>query len=103
MQLGKLWVAGIEADWAWADQTTTQGGFKYYLGGPGIPPDSTLAIKSGWDASLRGRLGILLPDDRAGRVAPGFYADLIAVAGDPLNDITDLTIAHPGWISFRSR
>jgi len=59
VQLGKLWVAGVEADWAWADQTTIQGGFKYFLGGPGIPPDSTIAIKSGWDASLRGRLGIL--------------------------------------------
>ncbi len=27
---------------------------------------------------------------RVGRVAPGFYADLIAVAGDPLADVTEL-------------
>ncbi len=28
--------------------------------------------------------------DRVGRVAPGFYADIIAVAADPLKDITEL-------------
>jgi len=28
--------------------------------------------------------------DRVGRVAPGFYADLIAVSGDPLADVSEL-------------
>jgi imidazolonepropionase-like amidohydrolase len=27
---------------------------------------------------------------RVGRVAPGFYADLIAVSGDPLADVSEL-------------
>jgi imidazolonepropionase-like amidohydrolase len=30
----------------------------------------------------------LIDKDDRGRVAPGLYADLIAVAGDPLTDIT---------------
>jgi len=28
--------------------------------------------------------------DRVGRLAPGYYADLIAVDGDPLTDVTEL-------------
>jgi imidazolonepropionase-like amidohydrolase len=34
--------------------------------------------------------------DRVGRVAPGFYADLIAVAGDPLTDVSELE--HVRWV-----
>jgi outer membrane immunogenic protein len=60
VQLGQSIVAGVEADWAWANQTNTQGGFKFFLAVPGIQPDSTIAIKSGWDASVRGRLGVLV-------------------------------------------
>jgi imidazolonepropionase-like amidohydrolase len=29
-------------------------------------------------------------EDRVGRIAPGLYADLIAVAGDPLADVSEL-------------
>jgi len=28
--------------------------------------------------------------DRAGRIEPGYYADIIAVDGDPLEDISEL-------------
>ena len=34
--------------------------------------------------------------DRVGRVAPGLYADLIAVDGDPLADVTALE--RVGWV-----
>ena len=42
VQLGHLWVAGIEADWSWADQTNTQSVFKYFLAVPGFQPDSSI-------------------------------------------------------------
>jgi outer membrane immunogenic protein len=58
-QFGSQWVAGIEGDWAWANRTTTQGGFKFFQAVPGFMPDSTYSIKAGWDASARARLGFL--------------------------------------------
>jgi imidazolonepropionase-like amidohydrolase len=33
---------------------------------------------------------LLAWSDRIGRIAPGLYADLIAVEGDPLADVTEL-------------
>lgn len=57
-QFGERWVAGIEGDWAWADNTTTNDGFKFFLGNP--PPDSSFSVRTTWDASARGRLGYLV-------------------------------------------
>lgn len=34
---------------------------------------------------------------RLGRVAPGFYADIVAVEGDPLKDI-DAVVSHVVWV-----
>jgi outer membrane immunogenic protein len=50
---------GIEGDWAWADKTVTQSDYKYMISVPALGPDSSFAVKFGWDASLRGRLGFL--------------------------------------------
>ena len=44
------------------------------------------AIKSGTSLAAE-----LLGQRDVGMVAPGAYADLVAVAGDPLKDITELT------------
>jgi imidazolonepropionase-like amidohydrolase len=43
------------------------------------------AIKSGTSLGAQ-----LLGQPDIGTVAPGMYADLVAVAGDPLKDITEL-------------
>jgi outer membrane immunogenic protein len=56
-------VVGVEADWGFADKTTTLGGFYYPLTGPvtavtGNAADS-FSVKTTWDASLRARLGFL--------------------------------------------
>ncbi len=39
---------------------------------------------------------LLRMEDRIGTVAPGAFADLVAVAGDPLADVR--TVEHPLWI-----
>jgi outer membrane immunogenic protein len=61
-QFAPQWVAGIEGDAGFASQTTTQGGIPFSPGVidiTGAAADS-LALKTTWDAGLRGRLGFLL-------------------------------------------
>lgn len=50
----------------------------------GMTPKQALVAATGNGAAL---LGL---EQRLGRIAPGFVADLVAVAGDPLADIQDL-------------
>jgi outer membrane immunogenic protein len=62
-QFAPQWLGGIEADWGWADKTTTLGGLRYPLTGPvigfsGVASDS-FSVRTTWDASLRARLGFL--------------------------------------------
>jgi imidazolonepropionase-like amidohydrolase len=57
--------------------------FEYYVQ-YGMSPMQ--AIKSGTSRAAE----LLGQDDRLGTIAPGMLADLVAVAGDPLRDITEL-------------
>lgn len=50
----------------------------------GLTPLQAIAAATSSAAQLLGW------EDRVGRVAPGLYADLIAVSGDPLADVTEL-------------
>jgi len=51
--------------------------------GLGMTPLDTIRSATTWAAELMGR-----PD--VGRLEPGRWADLVAVAGDPLADVTEL-------------
>jgi outer membrane immunogenic protein len=57
LQLGSNWLIGAEVDGAWANTSTTSGAFKYFQGIGA--PDSTIAVKTTWDATARARLGFL--------------------------------------------
>jgi outer membrane immunogenic protein len=73
-QFAPQWVAGIEGDWAYANATTSSGGFPGCTNavctiGFGAAPNGLVAggdltsVKTRWDASVRGRLGILATPD----------------------------------------
>ena len=55
-----------------------------YLVEQGFSPMEAIRMATVYAADLLGW------SDRVGQVAPDFYADLIAVDGDPLNDISVL-------------
>jgi len=62
-QVANAWVAGLEADFGWANNSKTAnpipGTVGLFFGNPftGLP---TATVKETWDGSLRGRLGYLL-------------------------------------------
>jgi outer membrane immunogenic protein len=65
-QFSPLWVAGIEGDLAWADNSKTLGGIPgtFGTGGEGVGPGAAALdssqVKLGWDGSIRGRIGYLI-------------------------------------------
>jgi len=57
----------------------------------GMSPEQALRTATTVPADLLG-----MPD-KLGRIAPGFFADLVAVEGDPLKDITHV-IEDVRWV-----
>jgi outer membrane immunogenic protein len=59
-QIGPRWVAGLEGDFGFADQTTSAG--HTYPAAPFLGGSNTnsFAVKTTWDASIRGRVGYLV-------------------------------------------
>ena len=62
----------------------------------GMTPQQALATATVNGATL------LRLSKKLGRVAPGFYADIVAVDGDPLSDI-DVVISHVVWVMKAGR
>jgi imidazolonepropionase-like amidohydrolase len=50
----------------------------------GMPPLEVLR------SATRGAAQVIGRGDSVGRLAPGYFADLVAVAGNPLDDVTTL-------------
>ena len=60
-QIAPQWVAGIDGDVGFADQTTTLAGFTFSPAfGSAALAANGLAVRTSWDASARGRLGFLV-------------------------------------------
>jgi outer membrane immunogenic protein len=59
-QVAPRWVAGIEGDAGFADRTVTRGGFTNVTLADSQARGESTAIRTRWDASLRGRLGYLV-------------------------------------------
>lgn len=60
-QIAPKWVVGVEGDWGVADRTITLTGMDYpettFMSGNAA---DTLAVRTTWDASVRGRIGLLV-------------------------------------------
>ena len=60
-QVARQWVLGIEADVGIGNHATSLSGFEFSpVFGSGTAAGDSLAVKTTWDASVRGRLGYLL-------------------------------------------
>jgi imidazolonepropionase-like amidohydrolase len=57
----------------------------------GMTPAQALETATTNAAALLGE------EKELGRIAPGYYADIVAVAGDPLKDI-DVVVSHVQWV-----
>jgi outer membrane immunogenic protein len=102
-QFAPQWIAGIEADGGFAGQTTALAGFfaSPARGNDGDPRDA-LALKTTWDASLRGRLGFLLTPATLAYVTGGAawqHYEVISTVGSAIVNPPVVTISaiRSGW------
>jgi outer membrane immunogenic protein len=60
-QFAPQWLAGIEGDFGFSDKTTSLAGMYYPITRAGFngTADEHFSVRTGWDASARGRLGFL--------------------------------------------
>ena len=59
-QIAPRWVAGIEGDFGFADQSAIRHFLAFSPGYDALLPPDTLVVRSTWDGGLRARLGFLL-------------------------------------------
>jgi outer membrane immunogenic protein len=61
-QIAPRWVVGIEGDVGFADQATSLPGLPFSpgIGAPALFAGDSLAVRTKWDASARGRVGFLV-------------------------------------------
>jgi imidazolonepropionase-like amidohydrolase len=86
--MAPLIVFGTDAGgFAWSDNPAREFG---YLVRYGMTPSQAIAAATTTAATLLGR------EKEIARVAPGYLADLVAVDGDPLADVTALE--HARWV-----
>ncbi|WP_314947416.1 outer membrane protein [Bradyrhizobium cosmicum] len=105
-QVSPSWVVGVEGDVGISDQNTALPGFRASprAGSSTFAVDS-LSVKSGWDASLRGRAGHLLTPSTLAYVTSGlawqhFDVTSLCVSGT-CNDATPASVSNSatrtGW------
>jgi len=86
LRSGVKWAAGSDMCWFSPGRSRGQATAKVFtsLHDAGVPPLDVLR------ALTTNAAGLLGWQDRVGAVEPGAFADLVAVAGDPIADITEL-------------
>jgi len=66
------------------------------IDGDSVPSPHSRSVNVFATATTNGA-ALLRMSNKIGAVAPGFFADIVAVAGDPLRDI-DAVINHVVWV-----
>jgi imidazolonepropionase-like amidohydrolase len=83
----KIAMGSDAVDWMFGENTRELGWFVK----AGMTPAQALATATTNAADLLGM------SDRLGKVAPGYYADIVAVEGNPLTDI-NVVINNVRWV-----